>query len=153
MIGRVRDICGPVLAARPYITAAEGVCAHQSCLQGPVSRPPARRSHSLPRVREARGPVSGQGHLPLTLGQGDTTVKVGEGGREGGSDGGGRREEGEVQVGGGEGEKNPSPPLAPCPAPAKMNQNWKTTCKVCLIQEHLQYADVFFCTLCLLNCL
>lgn len=47
-------------------------------------------------------------------------------------------------------EKNPSPPHS---APTKMNQNWKTTCKVRLIQEHLQYADVFFCTLCLLNCL
>lgn len=73
------------------------------------------------------GPESTQpchwGYLPLALGQGDT--------------------------GQGE-EKNPSPPH---PAPTKMNQNWKTTCKVCLIQEHLQYADVFFCTLCLLNCL
>lgn len=39
------------------------------------------------------------------------------------------------------------------PAPTKMNKNWKTTCKARLIQEHLQYADVFFCTLCLLNCL
>lgn len=47
-------------------------------------------------------------------------------------------------------KKNPSPAH---PAPTKMNQNWKTTCKVRLIQEHLQYADVFFCTLCLLNCL
>jgi len=47
-------------------------------------------------------------------------------------------------------EQNPSPAH---PTPTKMNQNWKTTCKVCLIQEHLQYADVFFCTLCLLNCL
>lgn len=50
----------------------------------------------------------------------------------------------------GGGKKNPSPIH---PAPTKMNQNWKTTCKVRLIQEHLQYADVFFCTLCLLNCL
>lgn len=64
------------------------------------------------------------GCLPLALGQGDT--------------------------GQGEEKKNPSPPH---PAPTKMNKNWKTTCKVHLIQEHLQYADVFFCTLCLLNCL
>lgn len=47
-------------------------------------------------------------------------------------------------------KKTLSPSL---PAPTKMNKNWKTTCKVHLIQEHLQYADVFFCTLCLLNCL
>lgn len=43
--------------------------------------------------------------------------------------------------------------ITPTPCPTKMNKNWKATCKVRLIQEHLQYADVFFCTLCLLNCL
>lgn len=41
----------------------------------------------------------------------------------------------------------------PPSTPIKMNKNWKTNSKVRLIREHLQYADVFFCTLCLLNCL
>lgn len=112
------------------------VCVHIS---------PARKAPSAAHAPASPTPFPrfgkhGRGHLPLTLGQGDTTVKVGEAGQ------GGRERRGREK-------KNPSPPLAPCPAPAKMNQNWKTTCKVCLIQEHLQYADVFFCTLCLLNCL
>lgn len=56
-----------------------------------------------------------------------------------------------VRVTLGRGRKKIHHPHTHCPT--KMNKNWKTTCKVRLIQEHLQYADVFFCTLCLLNCL
>lgn len=52
-----------------------------------------------------------------------------------------------------QGEKKKSITLSLPPYNTKMNRNWKTTSKVRLIQEHLQYADVFFCTLCLLNCL
>lgn len=80
----------------------------------------------------ARIPVT-EAASPLALGQGDTRQSKGGGG----------------------GKKKKIYHLfrVPPSTPIKMNKNWKTTSKVRLIQEHLQYADVFFCTLCLLNCL
>lgn len=124
------NICGPVFSQNDSGCHVLYITGGAAQLKVYVHICPAARPHCLAHgLAWFHGPESTRpchwGYLPLTLGQGDT--------------------------GQGEGrKKNPSPPH---PASTKMNQNWKTTCKVRLIQEHLQYADVFFCTLCLLNCL